>query len=168
MSLRSEILPCTLIVVTLLAISTMLTAQELQPMSKVKPVVVYPQSTNEGASIPLEIALPIGALVGVFSASGLVGLSNQVPDSYFYSAEATEDCILDFRATNPAIVNNVYTPGLLYVSAGTTIVYALEGFGPDALNGNLAVWGLGKAGKVYIQAMAAWGILNTDDKLQVI
>lgn len=128
-------------------------------MSLIKPGTLYPLATKGGEAIPHEVALPMGVMPVAVPASGIV-TRNLLPEQLFMLAVTAEvDCFIDFRASPSVIQNDVYTPGVFYVKANTTVTLSIAAIEGASYN-RLAIHGMGTAGKVYVQAFSAWGGLG--------
>src|SRR4051812_4197416 len=106
---------------------------------------LYPLSTRDGESIPLEVMGPQGLLVKSFTALGTTGLV--IPTSFVIgSLYSSAGCILQMGAAtipNPLLDNTEY-PNTVFVPPETLITVAL-------IAGAARVIPLVNAGSLYIQ-----------------
>lgn len=112
----------------------------------------FPQATQDGKAIPMDIGKPISAFLVEISA---VHNDFSIPDGYFIcSVYATSDCALCIGASLPdAIVVETEYLNTIFLQAETQYDIILT-------PGNASVLGLNDAGFLRITALQQWASLQ--------
>lgn len=123
---------------------------------------LYPLSTSDSKSIPLEAVWPLRAIQKSVAANAVSNLTLPA-DLQLVSIRSTVDCLIDFAnaATFPAADATVY-PNALYVAAETIYTIRLPNGGPVKIVPTAA----GLSGTLYIQEIQKWAALGLKRQLE--
>jgi hypothetical protein len=119
---------------------------------------LYPFSTQDGKSIPLDIIRPAGLIIQSFTASGNTFLESSTPlDVAVFMA--SKPCLVGFgeEVPNPAVNGEFYSNSLI-IPAGVIITVKC----PSSI---MYIRGTDEAGTLYVQAIHRWAGLSLPSQL---
>lgn len=120
------------------------------------PAGIYPFSTQDGKSIPLDIIKPTGIMVRSFPAAGGIVSHCTIPDGSVVGVlTSSVECIVRFGAVDiPAtLVDDTLYTNAVFIPAGAIVAVVLPA-------GILSVIGRGAAGTLFIQLIEQWAGLG--------
>jgi hypothetical protein len=123
--------------------------------------ILYPFSTSDGTSIPLDILRPLGTIRFVFSdgiATAQKDLGVAVP---ILVLRTTEDCFIAFGASAVIPTDASVIANQLFLPADETIIVAPH-------SPSISVIGDGFAGVLTVQLIDQWGGTGHEAALQAI